>query len=79
MSISNSKALLQCTLLAIIVLLFSTNAIAQTINGTASVLDFEKTKGQPKSINSTTQDVNCVYAKNALRENLFKDYRPPDH
>jgi uncharacterized protein YfaS (alpha-2-macroglobulin family) len=48
MSISNSKALLQCTLLAIIVLLFSTNAIAQTINGTASVLDFEKTKGQPK-------------------------------
>ena len=33
MSISNSRALLQCTLLAIIVLLFSTNAIAQTING----------------------------------------------
>ena len=30
------------------ILLFSTNAIAQTINGTASVLDFEKTKGQPK-------------------------------
>ena len=48
MSISNSKALLQCTLLAIIVLLFNTNAIAQTINGTASVLDFEKTKGQQK-------------------------------
>jgi len=33
MSISNSRALLQCALLAIIVLLFSNNAIAQTING----------------------------------------------
>ena len=48
MLILNSRALLQCTLLAIIVLLFSTSAIAQTINGTASVLDYEKTKGQPK-------------------------------
>jgi hypothetical protein len=37
-----------------------------------------KLKSDP-SINSTTQDVNCVYAKNALREKLFKDYRPPDH